>query len=155
MKKFFLQIFFLLFTTGCASLLFQAESPEVLVSNVKPLGGTLFEQRVQVDLRVRNPNDFDLEVTGLDFTLQLNDKRLARGLASKDVTIPRLGEAILTVETTTSTLDVLNQLLNLASGKDVTYHIKGVLHLQDIPLPFDNNGVLLHSSEFTPLSQGQ
>lgn len=115
--------------------------------NVNPLGGTLFEQRVQVDLRVRNPNDFNLDVTGLDFTLQLNNKRLARGLASQAVTIPRLGDAILTVETTTSTLDVLSQLLNLASGEDVTYHIKGILHLQNIPLPFDNEGILLDTSK--------
>ncbi len=155
MKRNFFPTAFLLFATGCASLLFQAESPEVLVSNVKPLGGTLFEQRVQVDLRVRNPNDFDLDVTGLDFTLRLNDKKLARGLASQGVTIPRLGDAILTVETTTSTLDVLSQLLNLASGEDVTYHITGVLHLQDIPLPFDNKGVLLHTSELTQATQGR
>jgi len=144
---FILSIGSILFATSCASLLFQAEPPEVLVVNVNPLGGTLFEQRVQVDLRVRNPNDFNLDVTGLDFTLQLNNKRLARGLASQAVTIPRLGDAILTVETTTSTLDVLSQLLNLASGEDVTYHIKGILHLQNIPLPFDNEGILLDTSK--------
>ncbi len=125
------------------------------MSNVKPLGGTLFEQHVQVDLRVRNPNDFDLEVTGLDFTLQLNDKRLARGLASQAVTIPRLGDAILRVETTTSTLDVLSQLLNLASGKNVTYQITGVLHLHDIPLPFDNSGVLLDASKLQHSPSGK
>lgn len=154
MKKFilcFLPISVLIFASSCASLLFQAETPEVLVSNVKPLGGTLFEQRVQIDLRVRNPNDFDLDVTGLDFTLQLNNKKLARGLANKAVTIPRLGDAILTVETTTSTLDVLSQLLNLTSGKDITYQITGVLHLQDIPLPFDNDGILLDTSTLPQL----
>lgn len=137
----------ILFATGCASLLFHAEPPEVLVSNVIPLGGTFFEQRVQVNLRVRNPNDFDLDVTGLDFTLQLNNKKLARGLANQAVTIPRLGDAILKVETTTSTMDVLSQLLHLTSGEEVTYQIKGVLHLHDIPLPFNNNGVLLDTSK--------
>lgn len=154
MKNFVLLLTIILIATGCASLLIQADPPEVLVSNVKPLGGTLFEQRVQVDLRVRNPNNFDLDVTGLDFTLQLNNKRLARGLASQAVAIPRLGDAILTVETTTSTLDVLSQLLNLTSGEDVTYQIKGVLHLQDIPLPFDNEGVLLKTRELTQSSPG-
>lgn len=121
----------------------------MLVSNLKPLGGTLFEQHIQVDLRVRNPNDFDLDVTGLDFTLQLNNKKVARGLSNQSVTIPRLGDAILTVETTTSTLDVLSQLLKLTSGNDITYQIKGILHLQDIPLPFDNQGVLLKTKERT------
>ena len=142
-------IYYFFLSLGCATLLFQAEPPEVLVSNVKPLGGTLFEQRIQVDLRVRNPNDFDLDVTGLDFTLALNNKRVARGLANQAVTIQRLGDAILTVETTTSTLDVLRQLLDLTTKKDLTYQIKGVLHLQDVPLPFDNEGVLLHVSKKT------
>jgi LEA14-like dessication related protein len=135
----------LLFGSGCATLLMQAEPPEILVVNIKPLGGTLFEQRIQVDLRVRNPNNFDLDVSGLDFTLQLNHKKISRGLASQSVTIPRLGDALLTVDTTTSTLEVLSQLLHLTSGEDITYQISGILHLQDIPLPFDNEGVILHT----------
>lgn len=140
----------LFFASGCATLLLQPEPPEVLVSNVKPLGGTLFEQRLRVDLRVRNPNDFDLDVTGLDFTLQLNNKKVARGLANQAVTIPRLGEGILSVETTTSTLDVLRQLIHLSKGEDITYQITGVLHLQDVPLPFDNEGVILDVSKESP-----
>ena len=37
----------------------QPESPEVLLVNIIPLDTTMFEQRLKVDLRVRNPNDFD------------------------------------------------------------------------------------------------
>jgi LEA14-like dessication related protein len=132
---------------ACASLLLNAEPPEVLVTNVTPLEATLFEQRLQVDLRVRNPNDFELKVTGLDFTLHLNGKRLARGLSSQTVTIPRLGEAILSVNTTTSTLEVMRQLLNLHKQKDMTYEITGVLHLDGMRLPFDTEGVLLDTSQ--------
>ena len=156
MSKLFIALFLfcpLLFTTSCASLLFHAEPPEVLVSNVKPLGGTLFEQRVQVDLRVKNPNDFPLEVTGLDFTLHLNHKKITRGLANQAVTIPKLGEAVISVDTTTSTLDMLNQLLHLTKGQNLSYQVNGVLHVQDIPLPFDNEGVLLDVSRLSSPSK--
>ena len=135
--------------SSCASLLFQAQPPDVHVANIKPMGGTLFEQRLQVDLRIRNPNDVDLEVTGLDFTLQLNGQQIARGLANKDVTIPRLGDAVLSVDTTTLTLDIMKQLLKLRPDENVTYQIKGVLHLQEIPLPFDNEGILLDMNKLT------
>jgi Conserved secreted protein len=64
---------------GCASWFIKGEPPEVLVTNVTPLDATMFEQRLRVDLRVRNPNDFDYHLTGIDFTLNLNGKRLARG----------------------------------------------------------------------------
>ncbi|MDH4193733.1 MAG: LEA type 2 family protein [Nitrospirota bacterium] len=132
----------------------QPESPEVLLVNIIPLDTTMFEQRLQVDLRVRNPNDFDLEVTGLDFTLHLNDQRLARGLTNKASTIPRLGDAVISVETTTSTLDVVRQFLNLSQRQDVTYQVDGVLHLQGTRLPFENKGVLIDTKQLSGLSTG-
>jgi len=142
----------ILLLIGCTSrmaLSVQPESPEVLLVNLTPLDATMFEQRLQVDLRVRNPNDFDLEVTGLDFTLHLNDQRLARGLTNKASTIPRLGDAVMSVETTTSTLDVVRQLLNLSKRQDVNYLVEGVLYVQGAQLPFENKGVLIDSSQFS------
>lgn len=142
-------VFVLLVCTSLPALSVQPESPEVLLVNITPLDTTMFEQRLLVDLRVRNPNDFDLEVTGLDFSLHLNDQRLARGLTNKATTIPRLGDSILSIETTTTTLDVVRQLLNLAKRQDVTYLVDGVLYLQGSRLPFENKGVLIDSSQFS------
>ena len=146
----FFRIAFLLFAllaTGCASLLFNAEPPEVLVTNITPLEATLFEQKLKVDIRVRNPNPFELNVTGLDFTLNLNGKRLARGLANQAVTIPRLGDAILSVNTTTSTLEVMRQLLSLHKQQNMRYQITGVLHLDGKRLPFDTEGIIFDASQ--------
>jgi LEA14-like dessication related protein len=139
----------LLVCTSLPALSVQPESPEVLLVNITPLDTTMFEQRLLVDLRVRNPNDFDLELTGLDFSLHLNDQRLARGLTNKATTIPRLGDSILSIETTTTTLDLVRQLLNLAKRQDVTYLVAGVLYLQGSRLPFENKGVLIDSSQFS------
>lgn len=80
--------FLIVAMVGCASWLMKGEPPEVLVRNITPLEATAFEQRLQVDLRIRNPNDIDLLVTGIDFTLILNGKRLARGLGHTAITIP-------------------------------------------------------------------
>jgi LEA14-like dessication related protein len=138
---------FALLASGCASLLFDAEPPEVLVTNITPLEATLFEQQLKVDIRVRNPNPFELNVTGLDFTLNLNGKRLARGLANQAVTIPRLGDAILSVNTTTSTLEVIHQLFSLHKQQDMRYQITGVLHLDGRRLPFDTEGIIFDASQ--------
>jgi len=150
MSHLFFRLAFLclaLLAPGCASLLFDGESPEVLVTNVTPLEATLFEQQLKVDIRVRNPNPFELNVTGLDFTLNLNGKRLARGLANDAVTIPRLGAAILSVNTTTSTLEVMRQLLSLHEQQDMKYQITGVLHLDGTRLPFDSEGVIFDATQ--------
>ena len=160
MKRFYLALPFLcgiLFLIGCTSppaLSVQPASPEVLLVNITPLDATMFEQRLQVDLRVRNPNDFDLEVTGLDFTLHLNDQRLARGLTNKTSTIPRLGDAVISVETTTSTLDVIRHLLKLSQRQEVSYQVDGVLYSQGTRLPFENKGVLLNTNEISGSSPG-
>jgi LEA14-like dessication related protein len=140
---------------GCQSvapLTTQPEPPEVLLVNILPLDTTMFEQRLQVDLRIRNPNDFDLEITGLDFTLHLNEQQLARGLTNKSATIPRLGDSIISVETTTSTLDVLRQLLNFRQHQTMVYQVTGVVHVQGARLPFERKGTLIDAEQFSELS---
>ena len=134
---------------GCATWFLKGEPPEVLVTNVTPLEATLFEQRLRVDLRVRNPNDFDYHLTGIDFTLNLNGKRLARGLGSKELAIPRLSDAVMTIDTTTSTLDIVRQLFEFSQKQELTYDIKGVLHSTDGRLPFTNAGTLVEPGLFS------
>jgi hypothetical protein len=147
----YLACFLLVATAGCASWFMKGEPAEVLVVNVTPLEVTALEQRLQVDLRIRNPNDFDLAVTGIDFTLNLNGKRLARGLSNKDFRVPRLSDAVVSVETSTSTFDVVGQLLNLSRDQDLSYNIAGLLHLKDGRLAFDNSGILLEKGQLSGL----
>lgn len=146
-----LACFLLVATAGCASWFMNGEPPEVLVTNVTPLEATAFEQRLQVDLRIRNPNDFDLLVTGIDFTLTLNGKRLARGLSNKDITVPRLSDVVVSVQTSTSTFDMVRQLLSFSQKQDLSYDITGLLHLKDGRLPFDNSGILLEKGQLSGL----
>lgn len=119
--------------------------------NVTPLESTPFEQRLKVDLRVRNPNNIDLLVTGMDFRLDLNGKRLARGLTNREFTVPRLGETVVSLETTTSTLDVVRQVLGLRNVETLTYGITGLLHRNEGGLPFENSGVLVEKGELSEL----
>ena len=147
----FLATILLIAATGCASWFMKGEPAEVLVTNVTPLESTAFEQRLQVDLRIRNPNDFDLLVTGIDFTLSLNGKKLARGLGNTEVTVPRLGDAVVSVQTSTSTFDLVRQLLNFSRTQDLSYEITGLLHLKDGRLPFDNSGILLDKGQLSDL----
>lgn len=145
----FLTFLFVMAVAGCATWFIKGEPPEVLVTNVTPLDSTAFKQRLKVDLRVRNPNDYDLQVTGIDFRLELNGKRLARGLGNKEFVVPRLSDAVASVETSTSTLDVVRQVLGLRKTQELAYGITGVLHLQDGRLPFENTGVFVEKGELS------
>lgn len=144
--KFLLSMITLATLSGCAAWLLSGERPEVLVTNITPLDSTPFEQRLKIDLRVRNPNDSELQVTGIDIRLDLNGKRLARGLGNQTFIIPRLSDSVVTIETTTSTLDVVRQVLALRTVQALSYEISGLLHLKEGRLSFDNRGVLVENS---------
>jgi len=115
---------------GCATLFTSMEAPEINVINIVPLEAEgLFEQRAQVDLRIINPNDVDLHITGISFKLDINDVRFTRGVSSKSITVPRLGEAKTSLVVSTTMLDIFRQVLALDKHKEVNYVIKGKLHL--------------------------
>ena len=155
MIRLWIGIVLFLSLAGCASWFTKGEPPDVLVTNITPLEATAFEQRLQVDLRIRNPNDFDLMMTGIDFTLNVNGKRLARGLGNQEVTIPRLSDAVISVQTSTSTFDLIRQFMGFSQKQDLSYDISGVLHGKDGRRPFDTSGLLLEQSQLSgqPASQ--
>jgi LEA14-like dessication related protein len=99
------------------------------LSTIAPVEIGLFEQRLRVELRILNPNDFALEVTGLDFQLDVNGIQLARGLSNEEITVPRLGESIVSVMTSTTVLDIVRQIENLSQQQEMSYEIRGRLHL--------------------------
>ncbi|MFO0774054.1 MAG: LEA type 2 family protein [Nitrospiraceae bacterium] len=137
---------------GCAGVGVPREAPEVYlieVSQAKEAGGML-EQRLQIDLRVRNPNDQDLVINGMDFFLDVNGTRLARGLSNQTVTVPRLGEATMSVTASTGIMDVIRQLGALTKTQDFNYAVKGNVHVGDgmrARLPFETSGKLMDSTK--------
>ena len=132
--------------SGCASLGSVMESPEVSVVNLQPEASSGFEQRFQVDLRITNPNERPHEVDGLRFTLDVNGERLARGQTGDSVTVPRLGDAVISVHATTTLLDVLRQVWAAQTAKGVAYRVEGRVFLKGLFPPyvdFEHEGELL------------
>lgn len=120
-----------------------AEPPQVHLTDIQMLDGGILEQRFQVDLRVGNPNNFDLPLDGLTFDLELNDRSFAQGFSNEAVTIPRLGEAMVRVIATTTLFDVVQQVLVLGQRDDLSYRIEGQVYLQGITsraVPYEQSG---------------
>ena len=53
------------------------------------------------------------------------------------------------VQTSTSTFDVVRQLLSLSQTQDLSYDITDRFHLKDGRLPFDNSGILLEKVQLS------
>lgn len=133
----------LLALSGCATLS-PMEAPEVFMIGLEPLPGGSMEQRFQIQLRVLNPNQEELVVDGIDFTLDVNGSRLTRGLSGERVTIPRLGEAVVQVTATTTLFDIFRQLIAMTERTQFEYELHGKILRPGVSrsLRFERSGVL-------------
>jgi len=118
---------------GCASLGVGGEPVEVQLVSLTPLPSTAFEHRLRVDLRLRNPNNQAYEIEGLRFVLDVNGSRLASGVSSETATLPRLGEVVVPVTTTTSLFDLVNQILAFGQQPQpqFSYELRGKVFLKN------------------------
>lgn len=126
---------------GCANLQ-SLEPPEVRLVSLRPVEATLMEQRFDVGLRVLNPNNRDIAVEGLDFELDINGSRMARGVSAEAFTLPRLGETVATIQVTTSTLSIIRRTMALSGSDSLEYRVRGRIHLGGLAgtLSFDQTG---------------
>lgn len=132
--------------TGCTGLRSNTEPPEVTLSSVALLGVTLLEQEWELTLRARNPNDFPLTLRSLDYRIFIEDSPFGRGMTGNAVTLPAMGDALITTRVVTSLFDTLRQFqaLDLATGAPVRYRIEGHARLGNSPLKlkFDHDGAV-------------
>lgn len=110
------------------------EAPEVRVRNVQLGRLDLSGLELIVDLRLRNPNDMELPVTGVEYNLTLQGVKVADGRQAKSVTLPALGEADmrlgLNVNLLTTAAHLLPLLMNPASApKALSYKVDGNVKL--------------------------
>jgi LEA14-like dessication related protein len=130
--------------SGCSGLFRTLERPRINIANITPREVKLFEQVFDLELRIQNPNDSPLEINGLAFELEINDKRFATGVSNQNIAVDRLSSAVIHVEAITTLWGVLRQIAEYQQTRTprVTYRIKGSIYSgsPSVRLPFDDSG---------------
>ncbi len=103
------------------------EEPQVVVTRVDLDETGTLEQKLDVGLRIHNPNAFPLEVHGIRFNLALDGEPVARGQDDTRFTVPAEGEREIDVRARAQTVAMLRQLMD--SGGDFSYQVEGKLLL--------------------------
>lgn len=127
---------------GCAGVALDRPLQIQLV-DVAPHDITLLEQRMRISIRIRNPNNQPVALSGLRFTLTLNKVRLLEAVSNKAVEVPRLGEVVTSVLASTTTFALIRQVLVIDPDKPIEYRLEGVLFLRGMlgsEAPFINEG---------------
>jgi LEA14-like dessication related protein len=118
-----------LILAACASMPGH-EPVQVTVADIDSIPGEDLEMRMMVKLRVQNPNDAPIEYNGVYVKVEVLDRTFATGVSDEHGTIPRYGEAIVSVPVTVSMLRMAVYALLIVDGKPiekVNYKMDGKL----------------------------
>lgn len=143
--KRFLVLGFFFLLIGCATV-DDAKPPSIQLSNLRLGNGGLLNQELLIEIRVGNPNNFELPLTGLTFELEVNGQPFADGLSNATVTVPRLGYATVPVTGNTNILSVFRQLMFLGKTDRITYRLHGTAYVGRLginqSIPYERKGEL-------------
>ena len=133
----------LLALVACASTL-DLEPPKLSVVSMKVQSADLFSQRVNVRMRVMNPNARELPVKAIKYRIEINGLELAQGLADMPFVVPAQGEADFDLSVTANLASVLPKLLSGRGSSDtLDYRLVGDVSLSSgflRRIPFDERG---------------
>ena len=130
---------------GCASL-DQATAPRISLANVALDAPGLLRQGLLVELRVGNPNNFDLAIDGLSLDLEIDGRPFAEGYSNERMVIPRLAEVPVPIKAASDTFAIIRQIMTLGQGQTIRYRVTGYAYLADglgsRRVPYEREGAL-------------
>ncbi len=138
-------LLFVTFISGCASLFWMGEKPRVDIVNIIPKEMRLMEQTFLMELRIQNPTETDLNITGIAFELEVNGQPFAKGVSNQKLKVERLSTRIVEVEAYTGLTSILRQFAGAREGSyssGFKYRLKGSVYSgsPSFRIPFDETG---------------
>jgi len=128
---------------GCAALP-KFESPKLSVVTLKLQGGDFFSQRLQVRMRVFNPNARELPISGIAYRIEINDTEIGNGSTTAPFTVPAMGEVEFDMQLTANLAGAIGKLLSRRnSSEELAYRLVGDVSLSSgflRRIPFDQRG---------------
>lgn len=94
---------------------------------------TAFEERAWLDLRVTNPNAFEVGIERLDFDLVINERYFASGVVDHDIALPAHGEVLVPIVMTIGTEDPSVTVQELGNKRPLPYSLIGEADLAQVP----------------------
>jgi LEA14-like dessication related protein len=136
-----------LWSTGCATLPAATEPPNLSLISIEPVEVTPLEQKYHLKVRLQNPNDHALEISGMSYVLEINGQALLKGVSDASVTVPRFGESVVELSGVSTLFGFVRQIqaLQERGAGGMHYRLSGKLGLENRfgSLPFSYEGTVL------------
>jgi LEA14-like dessication related protein len=120
-----------LFTSGCATMNPEFDTPVVNVNTIKPLATEGLSPKFEIGLRVVNPNRSELKLHGVACTLEIEGYDLLTGVSNTLPAIDGYSEAEVTVTATASLMKSIQLFADLVNKKQniISYKLNAKLDL--------------------------
>ena len=114
----------LILLTGCIRPpVTEIRSPEVAIAEITVEEPGAEERRLRIDLRLHNPNDFDIAVKQLRVRLEVEELTFGEGATTPDLVLPAQGEAVVPVTVALDINDVIIGLLDVGADQKLIYRL--------------------------------
>jgi len=130
---------------ACSAIPVNLKTPEVSFVGLHAVEASVFEQKLQVRMKVHNPNSIELPVNGLDVDIEIADEPFAHGVSAREFVVPAQGEAEFDMLVTANAATALLKLASSGKAEDVRYRLKGKLSTKLgllRTIPFEETGTL-------------
>ena len=128
---------------GCSLFVPKLQTPRLSVVGVELQKGAIWQQKLKVRMHVDNPNDRELPIKGITYTLDVNGQEFAHGESAAAFVVPALGEAEFDMNMTANMAGTIISVLKHGTDADIEYHLTGRISLAHGLLrsvPFDQEG---------------
>lgn len=133
---------------ACTTLNSKLEAPQLELMGVQMLSTDMFAQRFKVRVKVVNPNELELPVRGLEYTILMMGDSFAEGISDQAFVLPALGEAEFDMLVTTNFVSSFGRLLSRVQGgklENIDYEITGKVMVDKgmvRKIPFNHRGTV-------------
>ena len=133
MTRIITSFFLFIILAGCSGLDTKPEQFKVNISSLNILESSLMEQRYQVGLRIMNRSKEVINIDGMSFDVELNDKDFASGVSNKKFQLEPLSEKVVSVTATSTIFGLIRQVNSLQQFKSTPfkYELKGYIYTSD------------------------
>jgi LEA14-like dessication related protein len=145
---------------ACSSLGSKLEAPSLELVGVQMLSTDMFAQRFKVRVKVINPNDLELPVKGLEYTILMMGDSFAEGMANESFLLPAMGEAEFDMLVTTNFVSSFGRLLSRVQGgklENIDYEITGKIMVEKgmvRKIPINHRGTVDFTKALKPKGSG-
>ena len=133
---------FALFLFGCAGLEKHIQTPTVQYAGNRINNVSLHDASVDFLIRVDNPNPISLPIQGINYTLDINSKKMLSGSAQPGTQIPAKSGTDINLPVVIRYEEFLDGLQQLIDHDSFAYALKGEIDLGFFKVPYNASGTL-------------